>query len=110
MVSSLQVLRLNICGFISYVMRATFLAHLVLDTTNCAFRPSRHGLMVSRPSGIKMVVISSTGRIVFDLCPFENETLTVCRNVCNHLPSNVASYSRIKVGIICIAVKTYKLA
>jgi len=38
----------------------------------------------------------STGRIVFDICPFQSQTLTVCRNVCNHLTSNVASYNRRK--------------
>jgi hypothetical protein len=39
------------------------------------------------------------GRIVFDVCPFENETLTVCRNVCNYLPSNVATYNGRKVAL-----------
>jgi len=28
------------------------------------------------------------------LFPFQNKTLSVCRNVRNHLPSNVASYNR----------------
>jgi hypothetical protein len=39
---------------------------------------------------------SNPGRIVFDVFPFQSQILNVCRNVCNHLPSNIASYNRRK--------------
>jgi len=56
-----------LCVYYLSVMRATFLTHLVLDTTNCVFRPPRHWLLFFPK---------------------------FFRNVCNHLPSNVASYHR----------------
>ena len=71
------------------VMHATFLTHLALDKTSCEFRHSCHWLMFSCTFQRKMLAISSTGRIVFDVCTFQNETLTVCRNVCNQLTCNV---------------------
>jgi hypothetical protein len=81
------------------VSRTTFLAHLVFDTTYGVFRRPRHWVMDSCTFGIKMVDITSKSRIAFDFCHFESETHTVCRNVCNHLPSNVASYNRRKVSL-----------
>jgi len=76
-------------GLFLVVMHATFLAHLALDKTSSVFRPPRHWLMFSCTFRRKMLAISSTGRIVFDVCTFQNETLTVCRNVCNQLTCNV---------------------
>ena len=35
----------------------------------------------------------------FVVLPFQIKTITVCLNVCNHLPGNVASYNRRKVWL-----------
>jgi hypothetical protein len=63
------------------------------------FRHPRHWVIVSRTLERKLVVMSSTVRIVFDVRPFDSDTLTICRNVRNHLPSNVTSYNRRKVRL-----------
>jgi hypothetical protein len=81
------------CVLISCVMPATLLAHLPF-TQHTVFRPPRHWLMVFRTFPTKIVVIFPTGRIVSAISPFQSQTLAVCRNVCNHLPSNVLSYNR----------------
>jgi len=86
------------CYFLS-VMSAVILAHLVFHTTNCLITPSLHWLMLSGTFRFKILVINSTGRIVSEICPFQSQTLTVCRNVCNHLASDVISYNRRKIRL-----------
>jgi len=50
-------------------------------------------------SNKKFLVMSSMGGIVFEVLRFECETVTVCRNNSNHLPSDVALYNRRKVRL-----------
>jgi hypothetical protein len=69
------------------IMRAILLAYHFLDTTNCVFRTPFHFGNIFSNFMTKNYDVTSTGRIDFDLFPFESETLTVCRNVCNHLLS-----------------------
>jgi len=91
-----------LCAYFLSVMRATLSFQLGLDTTKSVFRTPRHKLMVSRTFRRKILVKLWTDIIAFDVCDFESETLTVSRNVCNHLPNKVASYKKENVG--------YKLA
>ena len=81
------------------VTRTTLLTHLVFDTTYRVFRNSRHWVVVSFNFRRKILVITSTDRIDYEVWYFENETFTVCRIVCDHLPSNVASCKRRKVAL-----------
>jgi len=74
-------------------MLAVILAHFVLHKTDCLFTPSLHWLLLSGNIFFKILVIYSTGRIVSDVCPFQIQTHTVCRNVCKHLTSDVTSYN-----------------
>jgi len=57
-------------------MRAISLSHLDLHTTNCVFSTSLLSLMVYRT--LKKMTIYSTGRIVYDVGPFEYETVIGC--------------------------------
>ena len=57
------------------VTRATLLAHLVLHTTYYVFSHPRLCVMFSRTFRRKILVITSTGRIVFETLSFESETL-----------------------------------
>ena len=73
---------------------------------NEMFRSPRHWTMVSHNFRRKIFLLCSKGRIVFEVCPFQSQTLPVCRNVCNHLPSNVASYNRRWVRLFIPLFKT----
>jgi len=86
------------CHFLC-LMRSVILAHLVLVTTNSLFTHSLHWLMFSGTFRLTTVVITSTTTIVSHVCPVQSQIFTICPNVCNHLPSNMASYNRRKVSI-----------
>jgi hypothetical protein len=77
---------------------------------NQMFRPHRHWVMASGIYRRKIVFQFSTGKILFEHCTFENETITVCRNVCNNLPQNVALYNRREVMLYISLWKPTKLA
>jgi hypothetical protein len=82
-----------------YMMRAILLAYHFLDTTNCEFRTPFHLDNIFPNFVKKKYDLTSTGRIDCGLFPFDSETLTVCRKVCNHIPNNVALYNRRKVRL-----------
>jgi len=79
----------GLCAYFLSALRATCSTHLVLDTKNCAVRHPRHLVIVSRIFWWQFLVITSTEKSSSTSWPCDNETLTVCRNVCNKLPSNV---------------------